>query len=195
MLYHIKGTLVEKRQDSVVVEVNGIGFEVFVSSITLLSLPEEGSSVMLYLHTHAREEDIYLYGFATVTEKELFKLLISVSGIGPRAARNMLSNIRIDELIGAVVTRDAARLSSVPGIGRKSAEKIILELKEKMDRLKTHAVPATARQAILSDTVSALVNLGYKSQQSRDVVEDVVKENPSLDIQGIIRLSLKRLST
>ena len=195
MLYHIKGTLVEKRQDNVVVEVNGIGFEVFVSSITLLSLPEEGSSVMLYLHTHAREEDIHLYGFATVTEKELFKLLISVSGIGPRAARNMLSNIRIDELIGAVVTRDAARLSSVPGIGRKSAEKIILELKEKMDRLQTHAAPVTGRQAILSDTVSALVNLGYKSQQSRDVVEDVVKENPSLDIQGIIRLSLKRLST
>lgn len=194
MLHHIKGILAEKKQDSVIVEVTGIGFEVFVSGMTLMSLPESGSPVMLYLHTQAREEDIYLYGFATVTEKALFKLLISVSGIGPKAARNILSHIQIDELIGAVVTRDIARLSSVPGIGKKSAEKIIVELKEKMGNLQSQAIPATGKQSLLSDTVSALINLGYKPQQSRDIVEAVLKENPSLDIGGIIRLSLKRLS-
>ncbi len=195
MLSHIKGTLTEKRQDSVVVEVGGIGFEAFVSSLTLASLPGEGDSVMLYLHTHAREDDIHLYGFATVTERELFRLLISVSGIGPRGARNMLSNIRIDELIGAVVTRDVARLSSVPGIGRKSAEKIIVELKEKIDKLQSHGAPLTGSHAVVSDTVSALVNLGYRQQQAREAVEAVLKENPSLDIQGVVRLSLKRLGS
>ncbi len=194
MLHHIKGTLFEKKQDSIVVDVNGIGFEISVSSITYLTIPDEGSIVTLYLHTQVREDDIHLYGFSTPVEKTLFKLLISVSGIGPKVARNILSNIPIDELISAVVTKDVPRLSSVPGLGRKTAEKIILELKEKMGGLQLSEHHAGGKQIVLSDAISALVNLGYKQQQSRDIVEDVLKDNPSLDIGDVIRLSLKRLS-
>ncbi len=194
MLYRIKGILLEKKQDSVIVDVNGIGFEVFVSNATLMSLPDEGSSVTLYLHTQAREDDIYLYGFSSLTEKALFKLLISVSGIGPKVARNILSNIQLEDLISAVVTKDLARLSSVPGLGRKTAEKIIVELKEKMDNLQPFGNAVTGKHTVLSDAVSALINLGYKQQQSRDIVEAVMKDNPSLDIGEVIKLSLKRLS-
>ncbi len=194
MLHHIKGTLLEKKQDSIVVDVNGIGFEISVSSITYLTMPDEGNIVTLYLHTQVREDDIHLYGFSTPAEKVLFKLLISVSGIGPKVARNILSNIPIDELISAVVTRDLPRLSSVPGLGKKTAEKIIVELKEKMGSLQLSDHRAGGNRIVLSDAVSALVNLGYKQQQSRDIVEDVLKNNPSLDIGDVIRLSLKRLS-
>lgn len=106
MLHHIKGTLLEKKQDSIVVDVNGIGFEISISNLTYLTIPDEGSIVTLYLHTQVREDDIHLYGFSTSAEKTLFRLLISVSGIGPKVARNILSNIQIDELISAVVTKD-----------------------------------------------------------------------------------------
>ncbi len=194
MLHHIKGTLLEKRQDSIVVDVNGIGFEILVSNITYLAMPDEGNIVTLYLHTQVREDDIHLYGFSTPAEKILFKLLISVSGIGPKVARNILSNIQIDEFVSAVVTRDLPRLSSIPGLGKKTAEKIILELKEKMGNLRLSDHVAGSNRIVLSDAVSALVNLGYKQQQSRDVVEDVLKNNTSLDIGDVIRLSLKRLS-
>ncbi len=194
MLYHIKGILVEKKQDSAVIEVNGIGFEVFVSNTTLASLPGEGEGVTLYLHTQVREDGLFLYGFSSLTEKSLFRLLISVPGIGPKVARNILSNVQPGDLIAAVVTGDVPLLSSVPGLGRKTAEKIIVELKEKMGNLQPAQVPAGGRHAVLSDAVSALVNLGYKQQQSRDVVERVMKDNPSVDIGGVIRLSLKRLS-
>ncbi len=194
MLHHIKGTLLEKKQDTVVVDVTGIGFEISVSNITYLALPDEGSMVTLYLHTQVREDDIHLYGFSTPSEKTLFKLLISVPGIGPKVARNILSHIRIDELISAVTTRDLPRLSSVPGLGKKTAEKIVVELREKMGNLQLSGHHEEGKHAILSDAVSALVNLGYKQQQSRDIVENVLKDNPSLDIGDVIRLSLKRLS-
>lgn len=194
MLHHIKGTLIEKKQDIIVVDVNGIGFEISVSNMTYLSIPDEGDIVTLYLHTQVREDDIHLYGFSTSAEKALFKLLISVSGIGPKVARNILSNIQIDELINAVVTKDLPRLSSVPGLGKKTAEKIIVELKEKMGNLQLSGHHTAGNHAILSDAVSALINLGYKQQQSRDVVEEVLKDNQSLDIGEVIRLSLKRLS-
>ncbi len=196
MLHHIKGTLLEKNQDGLVVDVNGIGFEIAVSRITYLALPDEGSTVTLYLHTQVREDDIHLFGFSSPAEKSLFKLLISVSGIGPKVARNILSNIQLDELISSVAGKDIARLSSVPGLGRKTAEKIILELKEKMEGMLVSGHPAAgSSRHVLSDAVSALVNLGYKQQQSRDIVESVLRDNPSLDIAGIIRLSLKRLGT
>ena len=194
MLHHIKGTLLEKKQDTVVVDVTGIGFEISISNITYLALPDEGSIVTLYLHTQVREDDIHLYGFSTPSEKILFKLLISVPGIGPKVARNILSHIRIDELISAVATKDLPRLSSVPGLGKKTAEKIVVELREKMDSLHLSGHHEEGKHAILSDAVSALVNLGYKQQQSRDIVENVLKDNPSLDIGDVIRLSLKRLS-
>ncbi len=196
MLHHIKGTLLAKNQDVLVIDVNGIGFEISVSRITYLALPDEGNIVTLYLYTQVREDDIHLYGFSSPAEKSLFKLLISVSGIGPKVARNILSNIQIDELVSAVAGKDIARLSSVPGLGRKTAEKIIVELKEKMEGLQLPGHAAAGKSSlVLSDAVSALINLGYKQQQSRDVVEGVIRDNPSLDIAGIIRLSLKRLGT
>ncbi|MGB9734728.1 MAG: Holliday junction branch migration protein RuvA [bacterium] len=194
MLYHIKGTLVEKKQDSVVIDVDGIGFEVYVSSTTYLALPEEGNEVMLYIHTYIREDSITLYGFYTITERLLFKLLISVQGIGPKVARNILSNIHMDDFVAAIVTKDLARLSTVPGLGKKTAEKLVLELREKMGNIQFSTNASTSKHVLLSDAVSALVNLGYKQQQSKDIVEQVLKDNPALNsIEDVIKLSLRRL--
>lgn len=193
MLYHIKGILVEKKQDSVVIDVNGIGFEIFVSSTTYLALPEEGSNITLYVHLYVREDSISLYGFYTLTEKILFKLLLSVQGIGPKVARNILSNIQIDDFITAIVTKDLAKLSATPGLGKKTAEKLILDLREKMGAIQFSTSETNNKHLLLSDAISALVNLGYKQQQSRGIVEQVLKENPNLNIEDIIRLSLRRL--
>jgi len=193
MLHHIKGTLLEKKPDSAIVEVNGIGFEIFISSTTYLALPEEGSDITLYLHTYVREDAISLYGFYTPVERLLFKLLISVSGIGPKVARNILSNIQINDFISAIVSKDLARLSAVQGLGKKTAEKLILELKEKIGDLQVSSYNTGNKHIVLSDAVSALVNLGYKQQQSREVVEEVLKETTSLSIEDVIKLSLKRL--
>ncbi len=194
MLYYIKGILAEKKQDSAVIDVNGIGFDVFISGITYLSLPDKNKEVMLYLYTQVREDDIYLYGFSTLTEKAILKLLISVSGIGLKLAKNILSNVQMEELINAVVTKNVERLSYVPGIGKRGAEKIIVELKEKIANLSSAGHAVSEKQAVLLDAVSALINLGYKHNRSKDAVEALLNDNPSIGIEEVIKLSLKRLS-
>ncbi len=193
MLFHIKGILSEKRIDSIVVDVNGIGFELFVTATTYKDMPDEGGHVTVHVYTQVRDDDIFLYGFSTLREKELFKLLISVSGIGPKIARNILSGIQAEELINAIVSKDIARLSSVPGLGKKGAEKIVVEIREKIGNLQ-HTAQTSDTQTMFSDAVSALVNLGYKYQQAQTAVQLVLKEHQNSKIEGIIKLSLKELS-
>ncbi|MCL5793031.1 MAG: Holliday junction branch migration protein RuvA [Deltaproteobacteria bacterium] len=183
----------EKRIDSIVVDVNGIGFELFVTATTYKDMPDEGGQVTVHIYTQVRDDDIFLYGFSTLREKELFKLLISVSGIGPKIARNILSGIQAEELINAIVSKDIARLSSVPGLGKKGAEKIVVEIREKIGNLQ-HTAQTLDTQTMFSDAVSALVNLGYKYQQAQIAVQSVLKEHLNSKIEGIIKLSLKELS-
>jgi Holliday junction DNA helicase RuvA len=172
MIAHINGTLATKGTESVVVDVNGVGYELFIPLSTFCSLPSIGESVSLVTYTHHKDDSICLYGFLTPEEKEVFTLLISVSGVGPKLARNILSGVAVDDLLGFIINEDKVRLKGIPGIGAKSAERLILELKEKAAQL---AVAGTGLAVaptggVAGDVVSALGNLGYKSAQAEEAV-------------------------
>jgi len=174
MIAHIKGILSQKTPDSVVIDVGGVGYELFIPLSTFYNLPEEGEVVFLHAHTQMREDALILFGFYTVEEKELFRLLISVTSIGPKVARNILSGIGPEELKTAIAASDKARLATIPGIGGKSAERLILELK---DKVKTMSVEAPARPGapeegtVAGDVLSALDNLGYKAAMATEAVK------------------------
>ncbi|MBE7415235.1 MAG: Holliday junction branch migration protein RuvA [Deltaproteobacteria bacterium] len=167
MIASIKGRIIHKTTESVVVETGGVGYEVFIPLSTFYTLPQDGETVSLRVHTHLKEDAIQLYGFLTQEEKEVFQLLISVSGVGPRLARNILSGVAVGDLVRAISTADKARLGSIPGIGAKSSERLILELKDKIGTIALKGAPAEepaqGRDPLVVDVVSALENLGYRS--------------------------------
>ncbi|HEU0264900.1 MAG TPA: Holliday junction branch migration protein RuvA [Geobacterales bacterium] len=178
MIALLTGLLVHKAPDFIVLDVHGVGYRVQIPFSTYYDLPEPGGNASLQIYTHVKEDAIQLYGFRTLAEKELFKLLISVSGIGPKLAINILSNIEAPELSQAILRGDLARLSAIPGIGRKTAERLVLELKEKLKKLapdslaqlSTSSIP---RGEVKDDVVSALVNLGYKEPQVQKVLDSI----------------------
>jgi Holliday junction DNA helicase RuvA len=178
MIALLTGILVHKSPDFIVLDVHGVGYRVQIPFSTYYDLPEAGGNATLQIYTHVKEDAIQLYGFRTLPEKELFKLLISVSGIGPKLAINILSNIEAPELSQAILRGDLARLSAIPGIGRKTAERLVLELKEKLKKLapdslaqlSTSSIP---RGEVKDDVVSALVNLGYKEPQVQKVLDSI----------------------
>ncbi len=199
MIAHIKGKLALKSADSVVVDVGGVGYEVFIPLSTFYRLPEPGEPVSLNVHTHLRDDAIQLWGFLTFEEKEMFQLLISVSGIGPKVARNILSGIGYAELTGAIASADKARLSTIPGIGGKSAERLILELRDKVKRLVREEpvtnIPGGAGDALESDVLSALDNLGYKSALTGEAVKKASKGLPEgCGFEELFKEALKHLS-
>lgn len=199
MIARLEGNLVEKHPGRIVVDVGGVGYDVFVPLSTYYEIGEIGSRVTLQIYTHVREESLALFGFRTAREKELFTRLIGVSGVGPKTAVAILSGLQPDELLGAVRGRDAVRLSSVPGIGRKTAERIILELADRLEALERGAeggVPAGAAE-LREDLLSALVNLGYNARIAGEAVGRVLKSrgpvsSPTLEV--LLRESLKILS-
>ncbi|MBI5235082.1 MAG: Holliday junction branch migration protein RuvA [Deltaproteobacteria bacterium] len=174
MIAYINGRLIQKTAESVVIDVAGVGYECFIPLSTFYKLPDVNCAASLCIYTHLREDAIQLYGFLTSEEKEAFKLLLCVSGIGPKLARNILSGIEVGELVSAINSSDKARLSAIPGIGVKSAERMILELR---DKVKTMAVNPSARfqmqdaDSLATDVMSALSNLGYKSPYSDEAVK------------------------
>src|SRR5687767_6045517 len=164
MIAHLRGRLLEKHPNRVIVDVNGVGYDVHVPLSTFYEMAEPGEDIALRVHTHVREDALLLYGFATVLELQIFERLISVSGIGPKLALAVLSGIEPNELVAAIRSANVARLTNIPGIGRKIAERIGLELKDKMGSFLP--AEATAPADVTSDTVridmlSALMNLGY----------------------------------
>ena len=167
---------------------------------TFYELPEAGRPVVLQIHTHVREDAISLYGFYTEEEREVFQLMISVSGIGPKLAVNVLSGISAGEWVRAVAVEDLKRLTGIPGVGRKTAERMILELKDKAVKLGSEAAPvgvATVRtgEQVKEDALSALVNLGYKGSSARDAVERIMKEAPEpLSLDRILKKALRILA-
>ncbi len=171
MIAHISGRLLHKSTESVVVDVGGVGYEVFIPLSTFYKLPEVNGQLSLKVHTHLREDAIQLYGFLTLEEKEAFQMLIGVSGVGPKLARNILSGIAVGDLVSAIGSSDRARLSAIPGIGAKSADRLILELKDKVKGLhRTERVEAV-KDPLSNDVVSALDNLGYRSAQAEEAVK------------------------
>jgi holliday junction DNA helicase RuvA len=179
VIAHIRGQLLSKSPNSVVVDCNGVGYELAISVATFTELAAEGKEVRLYVHTHVREDAFLLFGFAELAEKRLFEKLLTISGIGPKLAITVLSGISADRLVGAIRSGDHATLTRIPGIGKKTAERVVLELKDKLDDMVgTAAAPGTPPTlgGIADDVLSALVNLGYARPIAQKAVESAAKD-------------------
>jgi Holliday junction DNA helicase RuvA len=176
MIAHLRGKLLSKHPNQIVVETNGVGYEVNISVPTFSELPANGSEVALHIHTHVREDLLALYGFLRPTEKQLFEKLITVSGIGPKLAITILSGMAADEMAGAIRGNDVARLTRIPGIGKKTAERMVLELRDKLPQVTGTSTPtAPALNATEEDVLSALVNLGYQRAAAEKALASVAK--------------------
>jgi Holliday junction DNA helicase RuvA len=170
MIAHLRGKLLSKTPQTAVVEAGGVGYEATISIPTFTALPGEGSEVSLLIYTHVREDALALFGFTTATEKRLFEKLLSISGIGPKLAITVLSGLPPERLIAAIQGHDHATLTRIPGVGKKTAERIVLELKDKLQQL-TPAAGSSASTPVSEDVLSALVNLGYQRPAAQKGVE------------------------
>jgi holliday junction DNA helicase RuvA len=171
----LEGTLRERQPDSVLIDVGGVGYEIFVPVSTFLELPAEGKIVRLRIHTHVREDALLLYGFWTDLERVAFRLLIGISKIGPRIALAILSGIPAPRLIEAVRTQNLAAFKGIPGVGGKTAERIVIELRDKVDGLEARAFDAAPADDVESSTLSALLNLGYTRAQAERAVQTALE--------------------
>jgi len=201
MIALICGKIAYKGISSIVVDVGGVGYRVFIPLTTFYELPEAGESVILHIHTHVKEDAINLFGFYTIQERDLFQLLISVSGIGPRIAMSIISGIAVHDLLQAISRGDVAKLVGIPGVGRKMAERLILELKEKvMKKMAREQIPAVddlhkAREMVKEDVLSALVNLGYKNNAAKNAVDRVMQSaDEELTLDALLKKTLKILA-
>ena len=178
MIAHLRGSILEKHPNRITVDVNGVGYDVFVPLSTFYGLGEAGAAIALRIHTHVREDALLLYGFATQLEIELFERLIGVSGIGPKVALAVLSGIEPQEFIRAIERGDLARLTAIPGVGKKTSERIVLELKDRLPRAQTVAavgsITTPELPALRDDVVSALVNLGYHRPLAEKAAESAI---------------------
>ena len=197
MIASISGKLRRKGTDYLVVDVSGVGYQIQVPLSTYCGIPEQGDDVSLHIYTHLREDSLSLFGFLTEAEKEMFLLLMGVSGIGPKLALAVLSSLSVADLSCAIGASDDARLCAVPGIGKKTAARMVLELKDKMAHLvpsMTAASPAAAPGPdIARDVISALVGLGYKKPQAEETVRRIRDRRPGLTIEELIREALSDL--
>ncbi|HPX60849.1 MAG TPA: Holliday junction branch migration protein RuvA [Deltaproteobacteria bacterium] len=196
MIAMLTGTIAHKSPDHIILDVQGVGYRVLIPFSTYYELPETGT-VSLHIHTSVREDAIQLYGFRTRLEKSFFQMLISVSGIGPKLARDILSNIQPDPLAQALRQGDIAKLSAIPGIGKKTAERLVLELKDKVTKLDIPSVPAADAKPLpesdmVEDVVSALINLGYKEPQVRKVMAGL-DVPPGANLEEMLKQALKVL--
>lgn len=204
MIAHLSGTLLSKQATSVIVDVSGVGYEVTIPVSTFYDLEDVGGSVQLRIYTHVREDALQLYGFKTARERELFLKIISVSGIGPKLGITLLSGMSADELIASIRTNNLARLTLIPGVGRKTAERLIMELREKVAELssaqleeelgaKPEAAELTADTA-RGDALSALLNLGYQRSAAEKAIDAALNEGGEITVESILRRSLKKLA-
>jgi Holliday junction DNA helicase RuvA len=200
MIASLQGILTFKSPGHITVEVHGIGYRVFIPLSTFYELADEGSSVTLNIFTAVREDAIHLYGFRTPEEKKLFELLLSVNGIGPKLAINLLSGISSADFIRAVFTEDRQTLTKIPGVGKKMADRMILELRDRVIKLDTDAAREEAKEertldAVREDALSALVNLGYKKSYARSVLDQIADgSSQQWNLEDLLKEALKRLS-
>ena len=198
MIAHLKGKLTYKSPVEIAIDVNGVGYQIFVPLSTFYALPELGNEVFLDIHTHMREESLKLFGFYTTDEKRIFEKLIAINKVGPKLALTILSGMSPTELFNTIDSNDIGKLNTIPGIGRKTAERLILEMRDKMSGLSlefTSTKDSIPQNGLFDDALSALVNLGYKKSQAeqtlKKVWEDGETERP---IEDLIKKSLNLLS-
>lgn len=196
MIGHLRGKLAAATPERVLVDVGGVGYQLHVSLTTFSELDRAGvgAEVALHVHTHVREDQLALFGFATARERELFERLIAVSGIGPRLAQVVLSGMPVDDLVAALAAGDLARLTRIPGVGRKTAERMVVELRDKLRELAREIVAPPAAAASDEDLVAALENLGYKRAQADKAVADARRDAPAAAFHELLPLALRRLS-
>jgi Holliday junction DNA helicase RuvA len=198
MIAHLKGKLTYKSPIEIAIDVNGVGYQVFVPLSTFYALPELKEDVFLDIHTHMREESLKLFGFYTTDEKRIFEKLIAINKVGPKLALTILSGMSPAELFTTIDSNDIGKLSTIPGIGRKTAERLILEMRDRMDGIsldsdiKKDSIP---QNGLFDDALSALINLGYKKNQAEQTLKKVYPEGEVGDsIEDIIKKSLNLLS-
>jgi Holliday junction DNA helicase RuvA len=200
MIAHLTGILFSKSPQSVIVDTAGVGYQIFIPLSTFYQLPDELEKVNLHVYTHVREDVIQLFGFQTEREREVFSLLISVSGIGPKLALNILSGIGLDDLLSAIGRADSERIAAVPGVGKKTSQRITLELKEKASYL-SEGIEAPSRERpqikdkmIFDDALSALINLGYQSRFAKRAIENVLFKDNEIDLETLLKEALRSLA-
>jgi Holliday junction DNA helicase RuvA len=195
MIAHLRGKLLAKHPNQAIVETGGVGYDVTISIPTFSALPGAGGEVALHIHTHVREDMIALYGFLRPAEKTLFEKLITVSGIGPKLAITILSGMAADEMVNAIRGNDIARLTRIPGIGKKTAERMVLELRDKLTVEKAGEIPATpSLSAVEEDVLSALMNLGYQQAAAEKTLAAVCRNGKTGPFDGLFREALAMLS-
>jgi len=201
LIAQLTGTLTQKQPSAVIIDVRGVGYEVIIPVSTFYELGEVGSDVSLKIYTHVREDAIQLFGFRSLGEKDLFTKLTSVSGVGPKLAITMLSGMPASELIRAIGAGDLARLTTIPGVGRKTAERVVVELRDKLAAAVAEAAtgdvdagtPGPNLSAVRDDTISALIALGYPKPLAERAVAAALKEEGDATIEAVLKRSLKHL--
>jgi Holliday junction DNA helicase RuvA len=196
VIAHLRGRIFDKQPNRIVVDVNGVGYDVAVPLSTFYGLGDAGTEIALRIHTHVREDAILLFGFSTRLEQELFERLISVSGIGPKVALAVLSGIEPADLVSAILRGDLARLTAIPGVGKKTSERIVVELKDRLPKVEHTPVPGSGKlepSALKDDVLSALVNLGYHRPLAEKAVEAAIKTAAG-DFEQTLRQALRELA-
>jgi Holliday junction DNA helicase RuvA len=194
MIAHLRGRLLAKHPNQAVIETAGVGYDVTITIPTFSDLPSLGSEVALHIHTHVREDQIALYGFLRPAEKQLFEKLITVSGIGPKLAITILSGMPADEMVGAIRNNDIARLTRIPGIGKKTAERMVLELRDKLPPAGAEIPAAPTMTAMEEDVLSALTNLGYQRPVAERALAQAAKNGKEESFEALFRNTLASLS-
>lgn len=202
MIAHLTGILFSKNPQSIIVDTAGVGYQILIPLSTFYRLPDETEKVSLHVYTHVRKDMLQLFGFQTEIEKKIFLLLISVSGIGPKLALNILSGIGLEDLLSAIVRADSERIVAVPGVGKKTSQRITLELREKVSDLSQEIEEQRPRERVVEirnreifdDALSALMNLGYPSTSARRVVENVLRNNNDMNLDTVLKESLRNLA-
>jgi Holliday junction DNA helicase RuvA len=205
MIAHLNGTLLFKQPNTVVVDVSGVGYEVNIPLSTFYDLADTGSNVQLRIYTHVKEDALQLYGFRTARERDLFVNFISVSGIGPKIGIALLSGMSADELIAAIKNNNLARLTLIPGVGRKTAERLIVDLRDKMTALAASeivlepgaslgAIDAPPEDNVRSQALSGLLNLGYQKSAAEKAIDSALSEYGDATVESVLRRGLRKLA-
>lgn len=201
MIGYLSGKLLEKQTNTAIIDVGGVGYEVSIPLSTFYELGEVGSDISLRIYTYVREDAIQLFGFKTLRERELYLQLISVQGIGAKSGITMLSGMSADEIITAIRSNDLARLTSIPGVGRKTAERLVIELRDKVgsvsgsgSALDSASQKTMPTDAVFDDALSALINLGYQRSAAEKALNQAAQEGAEISVQKLLRRALQALA-
>jgi holliday junction DNA helicase RuvA len=195
MIGHLTGIILSKKPTQVLVDVNGIGYLVNISINTFDKISDTGEAISLHTYLSVREDSLTLYGFYTLSEKELFEILIGVNGVGPKLAQGILSGISADEFKDAIAKSNISRLVAIPGVGKKTAERMLIELRDKVEKVSDSDSSLSSKSfSIKDDAVAALIGLGYNQKTADTVTRDLLGKNSSLTLEDLIKESLKKLN-